>query len=208
MIHSNLNLESRCIHGGQHPEPTTGAVMPPIFTSSTFVQESPGVHKGFEYSRSHNATRFAFERCVANLESSGLSEADDRTCGGFAFASGLAAIGTALEMLDHGAPLVCMDDVYGGTFRLLTRVRVRSAGLHPTYLDLTDASRLETHLAKNKAGMVWVNCYKRVHPGSPFGGVGQSGYGRDLGTECMQEYTESKSVWVNYDAQLPPFYPR
>jgi cystathionine gamma-lyase len=156
MIHSNLNLESRCIHGGQHPEPTTGAVMPPIFTSSTFVQESPGVHKGFEYSRSHNATRFAFERCVANLESSGLSEVDDRTCGGFAFASGLAAIGTALEMLDHGAPLVCMDDVYGGTFRLLTRVRVRSAGLHPTYLDLTDASRLETHLAKNKAGMVWV----------------------------------------------------
>ena len=127
MIHSNLNLESRCIHGGQHPEPTTGAVMPPIFTSSTFVQESPGVHKGFEYSRSHNATRFAFERCVGNQESSGLSEADDRTCGGFAFASGLAAIGTALEMLDHGAPLVCMDDVYGGTFRLLTRVRVRSA---------------------------------------------------------------------------------
>jgi len=130
--------------------------MPPIFTSSTFVQESPGVHKGFEYSRSHNATRFAFERCVANLESSGLSEQDERTCGGFAFASGLAAIGTALELLDHGSPLVCMDDVYGGTFRLLSRVRARTAGLAPTYLDLTDASRLETHLSKHKAGMVWV----------------------------------------------------
>jgi cystathionine gamma-lyase len=151
-----LHLDSRCIHGGQHPEPVTGAVMPPIFTSSTFVQESPGVHKGFEYSRSHNATRFAFERCVASLEGSGLSEAQDRTCGGFAFASGLAAIGTALELLDGGSPLVCMDDVYGGTFRLLTRVRERSAALKPTYLDLTDPARLEAHLAKHKAGMVWV----------------------------------------------------
>jgi cystathionine gamma-lyase len=156
MSHDHLNLESRCIHGGQHAEPTTGAVMPPIFTSSTFIQESPGVHKGFEYSRSHNATRFAFERCVANLESSGLSEADERTCGGFAFASGLAAIGTALELLDHGAPLVSMDDVYGGTYRLLSRVRERSAGLKPTYLDLTDASRLEAHLSRHQAGMVWV----------------------------------------------------
>ncbi len=156
MSEQHLHLDSRCIHGGQHPEPVTGAVMPPIFTSSTFVQESPGVHKGFEYSRSHNATRFAFERCVASLEGSGLSEAQDRTCGGFAFASGLAAIGTALELLDGGSPLVCMDDVYGGTFRLLTRVRERSAALKPTYLDLTDASRLEAHLAKHKAGMVWV----------------------------------------------------
>ena len=156
MSEQPLHLDSRCIHGGQHPEPVTGAVMPPIFTSSTFVQESPGVHKGFEYSRSHNATRFAFERCVASLEGSGLSEAQDRTCGGFAFASGLAAIGTALELLDGGSPLVCMDDVYGGTFRLLTRVRERSAALKPTYLDLTDASRLEAHLAKHKAGMVWV----------------------------------------------------
>jgi cystathionine beta-lyase/cystathionine gamma-synthase len=156
MSHDHLNLESRCIHGGQHAEPTTGAVMPPIFTSSTFIQESPGVHKGFEYSRSHNATRFAFERCVANLESSGLREEDERTCGGFAFASGLAAIGTALELLDHGAPLVSMDDVYGGTYRLLSRVRERSAGLKPTYLDLTDPARLEAHLSKHKAGMVWV----------------------------------------------------
>jgi cystathionine gamma-lyase len=151
-----LHLDSRCIHGGQHPEPATGAVMPPIFTSSTFVQESPGVHKGFEYSRSHNATRFAFERCVASLEGSGLSESQERTGGGFAFASGLAAIGTALELLDAGSTLVCMDDVYGGTYRLLSKVRERSAGLKPVYVDLTDPVRLETALAGKKVGMVWV----------------------------------------------------
>jgi cystathionine gamma-lyase len=151
-----LHLDSRCIHGGQHPEPATGAVMPPIFTSSTFVQESPGVHKGFEYSRSHNATRFAFERCVASLEGSGLGETQERTCGGFAFASGLAAIGTALELLDAGGSLVCMDDVYGGTYRLLSKVRERSAGLKPIYLDLTDPARLETALTGRKVGMVWV----------------------------------------------------
>ncbi|MEY4181594.1 MAG: hypothetical protein RLZZ217_220 [Planctomycetota bacterium] len=112
---SRLHLDTRCIHGGQHPDPSTGAVMPPIATSSTFIQDSPGVHKGFEYSRSHNATRFAFERCLGSLESTGLSEEQDRTCGGFAFASGLAAIGTALELLDAGDCIVCMDDVYGGT---------------------------------------------------------------------------------------------
>ena len=99
MSHERLSLASRCIHGGQHPDPTTGAVMPPIYTSSTFIQDSPGVHKGFEYTRSHNATRFALERAMGDLESSGLSEADDRTCGGFAFASGLAAIATALELM-------------------------------------------------------------------------------------------------------------
>ena len=97
--------------------------MPPIYTSSTFIQESPGVHKGFEYSRSHNVTRFALERCLANLESSGLTEEEDRTQGGFAFASGLAAIATCLELLDAGETIMCMDDVYGGTNRLLQRVR-------------------------------------------------------------------------------------
>jgi len=156
MSHDHLNLESRCIHGGQHVEPTTGAVMPPIFTSSTFIQESPGVHKGFEYSRSHNATRFAFERCVANLESSGLREDDERTCGGFAFASGLAAIGTALELLDHGAPLVCMDDVYGGTNRLLNRVRKRSQGLKVEFVDMTDLARLEAAAKAHRPRMIWV----------------------------------------------------
>ncbi|MEI6023064.1 MAG: PLP-dependent aspartate aminotransferase family protein [Phycisphaerales bacterium] len=156
MAHPHLNLESRCVHGGQHPDPVTGAVMPAIATSSTFIQESPGVHKGFEYSRSHNATRFAFERAIANLESSGLSEEQERTCGGFAFASGLAAISTCLEMLDTGDTLVSMDDVYGGTYRLLSKVRQRSAGLAPVYVDLTNPALFEAAIQKKKPGMVWV----------------------------------------------------
>jgi len=130
--------------------------MPAIATSSTFIQESPGVHKGFEYSRSHNATRFAFERAIANLESSGLSEEQERTCGGFAFASGLAAISTCLEMLDTGDTLVSMDDVYGGTYRLLSKVRQRSAGLAPVYVDLTNPALFEAAIKKKKPGMVWV----------------------------------------------------
>ena len=156
MAHPHLHLESRCIHGGQHPDPVTGAVMPAIATSSTFIQESPGVHKGFEYSRSHNATRFAFERAIANLESSGLSEEQERTCGGFAFASGLAAISTCLEMLDTGDTLVSMDDVYGGTHRLFSKVRQRSAGLAPVYIDLTNPALFEAAIHKKKPGMVWV----------------------------------------------------
>ena len=156
MAHPHLHLESRCVHGGQHPDPVTGAVMPAIATSSTFIQESPGVHKGFEYSRSHNATRFAFERSIANLESSGLSEEQERTCGGFAFASGLAAISTCLELLDTGDTLVSMDDVYGGTHRLFSKVRQRSAGLAPVYVDLTNPTLFEAAIQKKKPGMVWV----------------------------------------------------
>ena len=155
MAHPHLHLESRCVHGGQHPDPVTGAVMPAIATSSTFIQESPGVHKGFEYSRSHNATRFAFERSIANLESSGLSEEQERTCGGFAFASGLAAISTCLELLDTGDTLVSMDDVYGGTHRLFSKVRQRSAGLAPVYVDLTNPALFEAAIQKKKPGMVW-----------------------------------------------------
>ena len=156
MAHPHLHLESRCVHGGQHPDPVTGAVMPAIATSSTFIQESPGVHKGFEYSRSHNATRFAFERSIANLESSGLSEEQERTCGGFAFASGLAAISTCLELLNTGDTLVSMDDVYGGTHRLFSKVRQRSAGLAPVYVDLTNPALFEAAIQKKKPGMVWV----------------------------------------------------
>ena len=156
MAHPHLHLESRCVHGGQHPDPVTGAVMPAIATSSTFIQESPGVHKGFEYTRSHNATRFAYERSIANLESSGLSEEQERTCGGFAFASGLAAISTCLELLDTGDTLVSMDDVYGGTHRLFSKVRQRSAGLAPVYVDLTNPALFEAAIQKKKPGMVWV----------------------------------------------------
>ena len=155
MANLPLHLSSRCIHGGQHVDPSTGAVMVPIYTSSTFAQASPGEHKGFEYSRSHNVTRFAFERCIANLESSGLSEEEERTCGGFAFASGLAATGTCLELLDSGDTIVAMDDMYGGTYRLFSRVRERSMGLKPVYVDMTDPTRLEEAVASSKAKMIW-----------------------------------------------------
>ena len=156
MAHGNLHLDSRVIHGGQSPEPGTGAVMPPIFTSSTFIQESPGVHKGYEYSRSHNATRFAAERLIANIEGSKLTDEEDRTNGGFCFASGLAAISTALEMLDAGDSIVCMDDVYGGTNRLLNKVRKRSQGLKVEFVDMTDIAKLEAAVKAHKPKMIWV----------------------------------------------------
>lgn len=156
MAHGNLHLDSRVIHGGQSPEPGTGAVMPPIFTSSTFIQESPGVHKGYEYSRSHNATRFAAERLIANIEGSTLTDEEDRTNGGFCFASGLAAISTALEMLDAGDAIVCMDDVYGGTNRLLNKVRKRSQGLKVEFVDMTDIAILEAAVKALRPKMIWV----------------------------------------------------
>ncbi len=156
MATGSNHLATDCIHGGQHPDASTGAVMPPIFTSSTFIQESPGVHKGFEYSRSHNVTRFAFERCLASLEGTGLTEADERTMGGFAFASGLAAIATALELVDAGSTIVCMDDVYGGTNRLLNRVRARSAGYKVVHADLSDADSATELLQQHRPKMVWL----------------------------------------------------
>src|SRR5206468_10316066 len=126
MTKSNrLDFATRCIHAGQSPDPTTGAVMTPIYTTSTYVQQSPGVHKGFDYGRSHNPTRFAFERCIADLENG---------TAGFAFASGLAAISTVLELLDYGAHVVVCNDLYGGTYRLFERVRRRTAGLNFTYV--------------------------------------------------------------------------
>lgn len=156
MSHDHLHLDSRVIHGGQFPDPTTGAVMPPIYTSSTFVQESPGVHKGFEYSRSHNVTRFAFERCLANIEGSGITSEQDTTNGGFAFASGLAATATALELMDSGDCIVCSDDVYGGTNRLLNRVRKRSQGLNVVLVDMTSNDAIEAAVKKHSPRMIWV----------------------------------------------------
>src|SRR5476649_3010462 len=107
---------TRVIHAGQSPDPTTGALMPPIYANSTYLQQSPGVHKGFDYGRSHNPTRFALERCVADLEEG---------TAGFAFASGLAAIATVLELLSHGSHVLVCDDIYGGSYRLFERVRRR-----------------------------------------------------------------------------------
>jgi len=128
-----LGFGTRVIHAGQSPDPSTGAIMPPIYATSTFVQQSPGVHKGLDYGRSHNPTRWAFERCIADLE--GGSRA-------FAFASGMAAIATVLELLDAGAHLVAGDDLYGGTYRLLERVRRHSAGLSLSFVDLSDPDAL------------------------------------------------------------------
>jgi cystathionine gamma-lyase len=140
---ASLAFPSAVIHGGQRVCPTTGALMTPIYLSSTYAQAEPGVHQGFEYSRSHNPTRYALERAVAHLEGTGLSEAQDVTCGGFAFASGLAATATVLELLAGGATVVCGDDVYGGTYRLLHRVRASTARLDVRRVDFTDLAAAE-----------------------------------------------------------------
>jgi cystathionine gamma-lyase len=140
------HLATRVIHAGQAPDPSTGAVMPPIYATSTYVQESPGVHKGLDYGRSHNPTRWALERCVADLEGGARA---------FAFASGLAAISTVLELLDSGAHVVAGDDMYGGTYRLFERVRRRSAGHDFSYVDLSDPDALLAAL-RPETRMVWV----------------------------------------------------
>jgi len=139
-------FSTRTIHAGQEPDPSTGAIMPPIYATSTYVQESPGVHKGFDYARSHNPTRFAYERCMADLESGRH---------GFAFASGMAAIATVLELIDSGGHIVAMDDLYGGSFRLFDQVRRRSAGLSFSFADLSDPAALEEQL-RPETRMVWV----------------------------------------------------
>lgn len=143
---NRLAFSTRTIHGGQSHDPTTGAVMVPIYATSTYGQQSPGVHKGFEYARSQNPTRFAFERAIADLESGSA---------GFAFASGLAAIGTVLELLDAGAHIVATDDIYGGTFRLLERVRKRTAGLQVSFVDFTDLAAVEAAI-RPETRMLWV----------------------------------------------------
>jgi cystathionine gamma-lyase len=137
---------TRAIHAGQEPDPSTGAIMTPIYATSTYVQQSPGVHKGFEYSRSQNPTRFAYERCVADLESGSR---------GFAFASGLAAMSTTLDLLNTGDHVVVSDDLYGGTFRLFERVRKRSAGLEFSFIDMCDPVAVESAFRPNTR-MVWV----------------------------------------------------
>jgi cystathionine gamma-lyase len=143
---NRLAFETRAIHAGQHPDPTTGAVMVPIYATSTYAQESPGVHKGFEYSRSQNPTRFAFERAVADLES-GVR--------GYAFSSGLAAISTILELLDAGAHVIASSDLYGGSYRLFDKVRRRSAGLTFSFVDLADVAAVEAAITP-RTKLIWV----------------------------------------------------
>jgi len=143
---AKLDIATRVIHAGQAPDPSTGAIMPPIYATSTYVQQSPGVHKGLDYGRSHNPTRWAFERCVADLEGGDCA---------FAFASGLAAIATVLELVDAGAHVVAGDDLYGGTYRLFERVRRRSAGLAFSFVDLSSPDRL-LEAIRPETRLVWV----------------------------------------------------
>ncbi len=143
---NQLDFATRCVHAGQEPDPTTGAVMMPIYTTSTYVQQSPGVHKGYDYARTKNPTRMAFERCIADLEGGSAA---------FAFASGIAAIATTLECLDHGSHIIAVDDLYGGSRRLFHRVRDRSMGLEVTQLDLTDVAALEPAIRPNTR-LIWI----------------------------------------------------
>lgn len=141
-----LGLGTRAIHAGQSPDPATGAIMTPIYATSTYVQDSPGRHKGYEYSRTQNPTRMAYERCVADLEG-GVAA--------FAFGSGLAGASTVLDLLDSGDHVIAMDDLYGGTYRLFERVRRRSAGLEFSFVDLNDPVALKGALTP-RTRMVWV----------------------------------------------------
>jgi len=141
-----LTLATRVIHAGQEPDASTGAVMTPIYATSTYVQKSPGQHQGYEYSRTHNPTRHAYEQCVADLESGKR---------GFAFASGMAATATVLELLKPGDHVIAMNDLYGGTYRLLEKVRKRSAGLHISWIDLTNPDRLFTEI-RPETRLIWI----------------------------------------------------
>src|SRR5207247_4882896 len=141
-----MKFETKVIHAGQAPDPQTGAVMTPIYATSTYAQSSPGAHKGYDYARTRNPTRDALEACLAELESGHA---------GFAFASGMAAIGTVLELLDSGSHIVAMHDLYGGSYRLMENVRKRSAGHDVSFVDLTQPSELEAAVRPNTR-LVWV----------------------------------------------------
>jgi cystathionine gamma-lyase len=146
----NIRFGTLAIHAGQQPDLSTGAIMTPIYATSTYVQQSPGVHKGFEYSRSQNPTRFAYEQCVTALENGKR---------GFAFASGLAATATILDTLDSGDHVIAADDMYGGTFRLFERVRKRSAALSFSYVDMSDSEKLEQRIravTNSRTRLIWI----------------------------------------------------
>jgi cystathionine gamma-lyase len=181
---------TRVIHAGQAPDPSTGALMPPIYANSTYLQESPGVHKGLDYGRSHNPTRWALERCVADLE--GGTQA-------FAFASGLAAIGSVLELLDAGSHILSGDDLYGGTFRLFDKVRKRSAGHRFSFVDMTDLSAFEAGL-QDDTKMIWVET-----PSNPLLRLTDlaaiARICRDRGIICVADNTFA-SPWIQHPLAL------
>ncbi|EDP45872.1 trans-sulfuration enzyme family protein [Rickettsiella grylli] len=141
-----LDFSTRCIHAGQLPDPSTGALITPIYATSTYAQKSPGVHQGFEYSRTQNPTRFAYERAIAHLENG---------CAGFAFSSGMAAINTLLELLNPGDHIIGTDDLYGGTVRLFNQIKQRSSSLSFSYIDMTDLNHLNQHI-KPETKLIWM----------------------------------------------------
>ena len=175
---SRKRFATRTIHAGQQPDPSTGAIMQPIYATSTYVQKSPGVHQGYEYSRTQNPTRQALERCMADLE-----------CGrfGFSFSSGMAATGTILELIDSGSHVVAMDDIYGGTTRLFERVRRRSAGLDFTFVDLTDLQALQRAVT-DTTRLIWIET-----PSNPMLKVvdlrAVSAFGKDRGILVVADNT-------------------
>ena len=143
---NRLGFATRAIHAGQSPDPTTGAIMTPIYATSTYVQESPGVHRGYEYSRTQNPTRMAYERCIADLENG---------TAGFAFASGLASIATILELLETGSHVIASDDLYGGSYRLFEGVKRASAGLDFSFIDMADTAAIEAAITP-RTKLIWV----------------------------------------------------
>ena len=143
---SAQRFATRVIHGGQRPDPLTGAVMPPIYATSTFVQSSPGVHQGFDYARTRNPTRDALQAALANLEGGAAA---------FAFASGMAATATLLELLDAGSHIIAMHDLYGGSYRLFENVRRRSAGHKVSFVDLSEPAALEAAI-RPETRLLWV----------------------------------------------------
>lgn len=175
---------TRCVHAGQENDPTTGAVMTPIYATSTYAQSSPGVHKGFEYSRSQNPTRMAFERCIADLENGSA---------GFAFASGMAATATILDCLEQNSHVVVGDDVYGGTRRLFDKVRRQSAGIETSYADLSDPEALTGAIRPNTR-LVWLET-----PTNPMlkvidlGRIAEIARGKKIPTVCDNTFA---SPWI------------
>jgi len=188
--HEPSGFATRAIHAGQAPDPTTGAVMTPIYATSTYKQHSPGVHTGFEYARTHNPTRFALERCVADLEGGHA---------GFAFASGLAASATVLELLDAGSHMVAIDDLYGGSWRLFERVRRRSMGLDVTFVNPDEPEAIARAL-KPETKMIWVET-----PSNPLlkltdlAAVAALGKARGILTVCDNTFA---SPWVQQPLTL------
>lgn len=143
---ASTHFDTRAIHAGQEPDPSTGAVMTPIYATSTYRQSAPGIHQEYEYSRTHNPTRAAYEGCIASLESGQR---------GFAFASGMAAINTVIDLLDAGAHVIATDDLYGGTFRLFDKVKTRTSGLSFSFVDMSDIKNIETAI-RPETRMIWL----------------------------------------------------